>query len=83
MLEFYFWILHVEIPKGAYSGQKLTTLVSRKIPAKTTKIIPNVPVITFPKNKPAITAAMITRIIRSVVPMFFFIQSDLVYKVVY
>ena len=61
------------MPNGAYSGQKLIKLVSTNIPAKTNKIIPNVPETILVKYKTAIKTAITKRIILSMVPIFFFI----------
>jgi hypothetical protein len=41
----YFLTEQVLMPTKAYKGQKLTTLVRRKIPAKTSPIMPKVPLI--------------------------------------
>lgn len=75
LIEPYFFplILHVLIPKGAYSGQKLIKLVNTKIPASTNRTIPSVPVMVSVKYKVATIAAMMTLIILSAAPMFFFI----------
>jgi len=56
-----------------YNGQKLINEVSTKIPDTTIKTIPNVPVMMCVKKRVAITAAMITRITLSAIPMFDFI----------
>lgn len=40
------------------------------------KTIANVPEMTFPKNNPKTTNAIITRIARSMVPIFFFIITN-------
>jgi hypothetical protein len=61
------------MPKGLYKGQKLTKLVSTKIIDKINKTIPNVPVTVPLKYNTPIIAAIITLIILSAVPMFFFI----------
>ncbi len=61
------------MPKRGYRGQKLIKLVNTNTAANTTSIIPNMPEITFVKNKIAITAANINLIILSADPMFFFI----------
>lgn len=73
-----FFIGHVLIPKGAYNGQKLIKLVKRNTPAKTNNTIPKVPVIVPVKYNAAIIAAMMNRIIRSELPMFFFMTLFLV-----
>jgi hypothetical protein len=67
------FFLPVLIPKGKYNGQKLIRLVNTKTTARISKIIPNMPVTTFVKNKTAITTAISILITLSVVPMFFFI----------
>jgi hypothetical protein len=63
----------VDIPKGAYKGQKLTRLVRTKTAASTSNTIPRVPVMIPEKYRYAITAAMITLMILSALPIFFFI----------
>ncbi len=68
----FFCIGHVLIPKGAYNGQKLIKLVKRNTPARTNNTIPNVPVIVPVKYNAAIIAAMMNLMIRSELPMFFF-----------
>ena len=70
------YFLQVLIPKGRYSGQKLTKLVKAKIPdrAKSTKAI--VPVIILVKYNITTNKAIKTRTIRSVEPMFFFITQN-------
>ena len=68
------FVLQVEIPKGAYKGQKLIKLVAKKTPPKISKINPKVPEIVPVKYKTAITTAMKLRMILSVGPMFFFIN---------
>ena len=67
--------LQVEMPKGAYSGQKFTKLVNRKIPAAASSTIPKVPLITLVKKSTAMSAATATLIIRSADPIFFFMIS--------
>lgn len=59
-------------PNGAYSGQKLMRLVATKMPANTNKTIPSVPVMIPVKYNTATTAAIMTRIRRSIEPIFFF-----------
>ncbi len=66
--------MHVLIPKGKYNGQKLIKLVSTNTLAKASNTIPNVPGITFVKNRIAMTAAIINRIILSAFPIFVFIM---------
>ena len=61
-------------PNGKYKGQKLTKLVSTKIPANTSNTIPAVPVTVPVKHNKANTTATITLIILSVDPMFVFIN---------
>ena len=51
-------------------------LVKTKTPANANKTIPNVPGITFVKYKTLTTKARIRRMIRSVIPIFFFIFKD-------
>ncbi len=68
------------MPNGEYNGQKLTKLVSTKIPAKTNKIIPNVPSTVLVKYKIAITIAITKRIILSIVPIFFFITLNFIFN---
>lgn len=67
-----YFVLQVEIPKGAYKGQKLMKLVAKKTPPKISKINPKVPEIVPVKYKTAITIAIKLRMILSVEPMFFF-----------
>ena len=69
--------MQVESPKGAYSGQKLITLVSKKIPPRITSISPIVPGTIPVKYSMPNTAARINLTIRSVDPMFFFIPVNL------
>lgn len=61
-------------PTRVYSGQKLTKLVSINTAPKTTKTIPTVPVTVPVKYKAINTAATITLIVRSTIPMFCFIN---------
>jgi len=63
------------MPNGRYSGQKLMRLVSTKTPAKTNRIIPKTPVITFVKYNTATTIASTIRTSLSMEPMFFFIMQ--------
>lgn len=65
------------MPKGAYNGQKLSTLVNTKIKAKAPKTRAKVPLMVLVKYKMAIITANIIRISLSVVPMFFFMISFL------
>jgi len=67
------YFLQVLIPKGKYKGQKLTKLVSMKIPDKANKTMAAVSEIIFAANKTSRTNATSTRIMRSIVPIFFFI----------
>jgi hypothetical protein len=46
---FYFFALQVFIPKGAYNGQKLIKLVSKKTTARIIKTRPKVPEMTLVK----------------------------------
>lgn len=71
-LKIYF-LLHVEIPNGRYSGQKLIKEVRTNTDAKTSKTIPSVPVTVPVRYKIKITIAINTLINRSIVPMFAFI----------
>ena len=73
MLSINYFFLHVLIPNGAYKGQNEIKLVKTKTPASTNNTMPKVPVITFIKNKVAITAAINTRMILSAPPIFAFI----------
>ena len=61
------------MPNGAYNGQKLIKLVNRNTTLRIIKTKPSVPVIIFVKYKNAIIAAIITLVILSTEPMFFFI----------
>jgi hypothetical protein len=58
------------MPNGKYRGQKLTKLVSTKMPASANSTYPTVPEIIFPINKPVIIAAIMILIILSADPMF-------------
>lgn len=69
----YFPFLFVLIPNGKYTGQKLIKLTVTNTAASTSNTIPNMPVMTFVKNKTAITTATSILIALSIVPMFFFI----------
>lgn len=64
--------LFVLMPKGKYSGQKLTRLVSKKTRAKTISVIPAQPVITWVKYSAINIIATKVRKMRSKVPIFFF-----------
>ncbi len=61
-----------------YSGQTLIKLVSRKIPANAKSTIAIVPVITWLKYNAAIATATRTLNTRSIVPIFFFINSSFI-----
>ena len=64
--------------KGAYNGQKLIRLVSKKIPAKTSKMMPNAPITVPLKYNTAIMIASTARMMRSAVPIFaFMITSEI------
>lgn len=64
------------IPKGKYSGQKLTKLVSKNTPPNTSKAMPNVSeVMIFVKYSATIMTATMTLAILSGEPMFFFIAT--------
>jgi hypothetical protein len=64
----------VLIPNGAYKGQKLTKLVRIKIAATMSKRYAKVPSTTSKKYKAMSIAARIKRIVRSELPIFFFIS---------
>lgn len=66
------------MPKGLYNGQKLTKLVSKKIKDNVNKTIPNVPEIVPLKYNTTIIVAIITLIILSVIPIFFFILTNII-----
>ncbi len=68
-----FLTLQVLIPKGAYSGQKLMKLVKTKTAERTISTIPKVPVNVPVKYNTLTIAAIITLIILSAEPIFFFI----------
>ncbi len=68
------------MPNGAYRGQKLIKLVSKKTPAKTNNTIPSVPVITSKKNKTPIANAINILIIRSADPIFAFMSFNLIVR---
>jgi hypothetical protein len=70
------FVEQVLIPKGRYKGQKLTKLVRINTPARISRIKPIVPVMRFVKYSTRITAAITKRMVRSAVPMFFFIVND-------
>lgn len=72
LLFFQFLVLHVLMPNGAYSGQKLMKFVSRKTPLSTSSTSPSVPLMVPVKYKTAIITAKTVRTRRSVFPMFFF-----------
>ena len=72
--------MHVLMPNGTYSGQKLMKLVSTNIAANTNNTMPKVPVITFVKYKMPTTTAIISLIILSEEPMFFFIAINVLCK---
>lgn len=67
----------VDMPRGAYKGQKLIKLVRTMTAARIIRMIPSVPLIRFVKNSATITAAIINLIILSAEPMFFFIMIAL------
>jgi len=71
----------VLIPKSEYKPQKPKRAVRTSIPAKTSKIMPMVPVITFVKNSTAIKAAIRNLITLSILPTFFFITLDIYFKI--
>lgn len=73
-----FFIGQVLIPKGAYKGQKLIKLVKRNTTASTNNTIPKVPVSVPVKYNTPIIAAIMNLMIRSVLPMFFFMTIYLV-----
>lgn len=76
--------LRVFNPISGYSGQKLKKLVSTKTAATTSKIMPNVPETTFVKYKIAITAAITSRMILSVLPILaFIIRYFLGFKIIF
>ena len=71
----YFLILQVFIPNKVYNGQKLMKEVSKKTIPTINKRIPKVPVTVFVKyNAPKSTAIKIL-MMRSALPMFFFIMT--------
>jgi hypothetical protein len=65
--------LIVDIPKGAYKGQKLMKLVKIKMAAKTKSTMAVVPEMLPIKYKIAITTAASILTALSIVPIFFFI----------
>ena len=73
-------LLHVLAPKNEYIGQKDTTLVKMKIPAKISNTMPAVPTTVSVINNPIKMAAISNRMILSVVPMFFFMLMYLEFK---
>jgi hypothetical protein len=68
----YFLIEQVLKPKRAYSGQKLTKLVSVKTTAIAMSTMPHVPLNVSLKNSIAKIAAKTKRMIRSAAPIFAF-----------
>ena len=62
--------------KGAYSGQKLIRLVSKKMPAKTSKMMPKVPETVPLKYSTAMMIASTARMMRSTVPIFGFMITS-------
>lgn len=73
-------LLHVFAPKNEYNGQKETTLVTMKIPAKISNTTPAVPTTVSVTNNPIKMAAISNRMILSVVPIFFFMAMYLEFK---
>ena len=72
--------MQVFIPKGTYNGQKLNTLVRKKIPAKIISITARVPVIILAKYNPKMTNPIIILIVLSMVPMFFSILIGFIFR---
>ena len=72
---FYDFRSQLLIPKGAYKGQKLTTLVNMNMPATINKIKAKLPEITLVKYKIPTKTANETLIILSRFPIFFFIYK--------
>ena len=70
------YFLQVLIPNKVYNGQKLTKLVNRNIADTANNTILNVPVITSLKERKLINTTIARRIIRSILPMFFFINKN-------
>jgi len=68
----FYSFLAVLILKGKYKGQNPIILVKMNIPARTSRMIPNKPVITLVKNNTTITIAIKILTTLSKVPMFFF-----------
>jgi hypothetical protein len=66
--------LRVEIFRGRYRGQKLTTLVSRNTTARTPSTQPSMPLRVPVRRRMTMTKAAMMRMARSVVPMFFFME---------
>ncbi len=71
----YALVLQVFIPKGKYNGQKLTTEVTKNTAPKTSNTIPAVPDTVLVKYNTAKTMATRTLIMRSALPIFFFITN--------
>ncbi len=65
----------VLMPNGRYKGHILIKPVRMKIADNTSKMIATIPLMTFVKYNAIIMAAINIRIIRSAVPMFFFIKQ--------
>ena len=68
----YFTILQVLMPKGLYSGQNPTKLVNINIPESNSNTSPAAPKMLPLTYRTIIVIAIIKRIMRSVVPIFFF-----------
>ena len=73
--DFFSDFLQVEIPKRTYIGQKLMMLVNTNIAAIISNTMAKVPWIIAACCKTTITTATISRIMRSVSPMFFFMTQ--------
>jgi hypothetical protein len=61
------------MPNGRYKGHQEAILVSRKMPARSNKTIPKIPVTVFVKYSKAKMAAITILMILSADPIFFFI----------
>lgn len=69
----YSLVLQVFIPKGKYNGQKLIKEVSKNTAPNTSNTIPVVPDTVLVRYNTAKTMATRTLIMRSALPIFFFI----------
>lgn len=74
-MSFDYFLFHVFIPKGRYSGQNRISPVRTNTPASTNNRMANVPVITCVKYRTVITKAANSLTALSMIPTFAFISS--------